>query len=136
MYEEINNRVRKAIHVFCHNCNIITEKKALGVSVTAEDAQHQTKRSSCKITNYCCSQKVNNLKMWLFMKMERKNYQQMWKPLYIYIYIYIHIIKQSPPTRLSVWLSLCSRKNSKTTARIFMRFSPIDRVILPENTDI
>ena len=27
-------------------------------------------------------------------------------------------------------------KNSKTTARIFLRFSPIDRVILPENTVI
>ena len=45
----------------------------------------------------------------------------------------IHIIKQSPPLRLSVCLLT---KNSKTRERIFMRFSPIDRVILPENTGI
>ena len=45
----------------------------------------------------------------------------------------IHIIKQSPPPRLSVCLSAI---NSTTTERIFMRFSPIDRVILPENTGI
>ena len=47
----------------------------------------------------------------------------------INIYISIHIIKQSPPPRLSAI-------NSKTTERIIMRFSPIDRVILPENTGI
>ena len=43
---------------------------------------------------------------------------------------YIHIIKQSPPPRLSVCLLAM---NSKTTARIFMRFSPIEwfiRIIL------
>ena len=45
----------------------------------------------------------------------------------------IHMIKQSPPPRLSVCLLT---KNSKTTERISMRFSPIDRVILPENTGI
>ena len=45
----------------------------------------------------------------------------------------IHIIKQSPPPRLYVCLSAI---NSKTTEQIFMRFSPIDRVILPENTGI
>ena len=49
------------------------------------------------------------------------------------IVISIHVIKQSPPPRLSVCpLAI----NSKTTARIFIRFSPIDRVILPENTGI
>ena len=48
-------------------------------------------------------------------------------------YLSIHIIKQSPPPRLSVCLLT---KNSNTTERIFMRFSPIDRVILPENTGI
>ena len=45
--------------------------------------------------------------------------------------INIHIIKQSPPPRLSVCLLTI---NSKTTARIFIRFSPIDRVILQKNT--
>ena len=45
----------------------------------------------------------------------------------------IHIIKQSPSPHLSVCLLT---KNSKTTERIFMPFSPKDRVILPENTGI
>ena len=43
----------------------------------------------------------------------------------------IHIIKQSPPPLLSV----CSRKTRKLQP-LFMRFSPIDSVILPENTGI
>ena len=51
--------------------------------------------------------------------------------------ISIHIIKQSPPPRLSVCLSVCLLAiNSKTTARIFMGFSLIDRVIHPENSGI
>ena len=37
----------------------------------------------------------------------------------------------------SVCLFVCLlTKTSKTTQQIFMRFSPIDRVILPENTGI
>ena len=55
------------------------------------------------------------------------------KPMCTWEETFIHIIKQSPPPRLSVCLHA---KNSKTTAQIFMGFSPIDRVILPETSGI
>ena len=42
----------------------------------------------------------------------------------------IHIIKQSPPPRLS------AHEKLENCCTAFMRFSPIDRVILPENTGI
>ena len=50
---------------------------------------------------------------------------------------YIYTYYKTKSSAASVCLSVCLRaKNSKTTARIFMGFSPIDRAILPENSDI
>jgi hypothetical protein len=52
-----------------------------------------------------------------------------------YILIFTYYKTKSSPA--SVCLSACLlAMNSKNTARIFMRFSPVDRVIIPENSSI
>ena len=50
-----------------------------------------------------------------------------------YLGIYIYTYYKTKSSAASVCLHA---KNAKTTALIFMGFSPIDRVILPENSDI
>ena len=50
-----------------------------------------------------------------------------WTNIYIYTYY---------KTNFSAASVCLLTKNSKTITRIFMRFSPIDRVIIPENTGI
>ena len=80
---------------------------------------------------YGASGTVNQIFLNKFYHTVHGQYTHIHTHTHTYIYIHIHIIKESPPPHLSVCLQAI---NSKTTERIFMRFSPIDRVILPENT--
>ena len=64
---------------------------------------------------------------WHFLLARLINREETRKYLSIYTY---YKTKSSAPS-VCLWAI-----NLKTTERIFMRFSPIDRVILPENTGI